>query len=146
MALSRVRLELLLRVAERNEDEAQRAYARAQAKLAEQQMMLSELRRYLDDYERQRPARVTPAMLENQRQFNARLGEAVKSQEGLVEAEAARVEQVRQSWLDSRRQLRIAQHMHEQGCLAERAVAERNSQKEMDEFAAVRHFIAGNAS
>lgn len=143
MTLSHARLELLNLVAERNEDEARSALGRAQARLAEQQALQGELRQYLDDYQQRQPQRPTPMLLENQRQFCAKLASAMSAQAATIEAEQARVAQANERWLATRRELRIAEHLQQQGDLESRRIEEKASQREMDEFAAVRHFNAG---
>ncbi len=146
MALSQVRLELLNRVAERNEDEARAALAKAQLRLAEQQALHGELQRYLEDYQNRPHQRPTPLLLENQRRFCGKLIEALNSQLGVIEAEKARVEQANERWLASRRELRVAEHLQVQGDLEARRVADKRSQRETDEFATMRHFIASERS
>lgn len=142
MTLSHARLELLNLVAERNEDEARSALGRAQARLAEQQALQGELRQYLDDYQQRQPQMPTPMLLENQRQFCARLVAAVHAQTAAIEAEQARVVQANDRWLATRRELRITEHLQHQGDLESQRIEEKASQREMDEFTAVRHFNA----
>lgn len=146
MALSQVRLELLNRVAERNEDEAKAALAKAQARLVEQQALHDELEQYLHDYQHRPHQRPTPMLLENQRQFCGKLVAALNAQLAAIEAERARVEQARERWLASRRELHVAEHLQLQGDAEARRVAEKHSQREMDEFAAMRHFAASGRS
>jgi flagellar FliJ protein len=146
MALSQVRLELLNRVAESNEDEARAALAKAQARLAEQEALHAELQGYLEDYQSRPHQRPTPMLLENQRQFCGKLVEALKAQQAAIDTDRMRVAQAHERWLASRRELRIAEHLQQQGDLEVRRVAEKTSQREMDEFATIRHFAASERS
>lgn len=138
MTLSRERLELLCRIAEKKEADAQLDFADTQRRLASQQATEAELRGYLHEYE-QRPLRAaTPALLENQRQFLMRLRNAIDAQHQHAEAVAAQVELARQRWLEQQQALRVAESMLEQGRFVERRSEERKAQHEMDEFAMTR--------
>lgn len=143
MSLSKTRRDLLNRVAERNEEEALAGLRAAEARLAEATSLHGELGRYLDDYQRRPIAVPTPAILENQRQFLLKLDDALRSQAQAITAAEARVASAREVWLDSRRELRIAHLLDEQGAAEERRLADRRSQREMDEFATTRHAAAG---
>lgn len=143
MSLSKARLDLLSRVAERNEEEALNALRAAEARLAEQAALHGELRRYLDDYEARPIGVPNPLLLENQRQFIAKLDTALQSQARAVEAAEQRVAVVREAWMATRRDLRISLLLQEQGAAEDRRIADRRSQRETDEFALNRHIAAG---
>lgn len=143
MSLSKARLDLLSRVAERNEKEALDALRAAEARLAEQTALQGELRRYLDDYEARPIGLPNPLLLENQRQFIAKLDVALQSQARAVEAAQQRVAVVREAWMATRRELRISLLLQEQGAAEDRRIADRRSQKETDEFALNRHLATG---
>lgn len=145
MSLSKARRDLLNRVAERNEEEALAALRAAEARLAEATALHGELGRYLDDYQRRPVAVPNPMILENQRQFLAKLDEALSAQARAIEAANGRVAVAREAWLATRRELRIAHLLDEQGAAEDRRVADRRSQREMDEFALTRHAAAGAA-
>lgn len=145
MSLSKARRDLLNRVAERNEEEALAALRAAEARLAEATALHGELGRYLDDYQRRPVAVPSPMILENQRQFLAKLDEALSAQARAIEAANGRVAVAREAWLATRRELRIAHLLDEQGAAEDRRVADRRSQREMDEFALTRHAAAGAA-
>lgn len=142
MSLSKARRDLLNRVAERNEEEALAGLRAAEARLAEATSLHGELGRYLDDYQRRPIAVPTPAILENQRQFLLKLDDALRSQAQAITAAEARVAQARETWLATRRELRIAVLLDEQGAADDRRRDDRRSQREMDEFAATRHAAA----
>lgn len=146
MALSQVRLELLNLVAGRNEDDAKAVLAKAQARLAEQQALHGELQQYLEDYQQRLPARPTPMLLDNQRQFCGKLIEALNAQQAAIDAEQGRVVQANERWLAMRRELRITEHLQQRGDLEVRRLEEKASQREMDEFATVRYFTASQRS
>lgn len=143
MSLSKARRDLLNRVAERNEEEALAGLRAAEARLAEATALHGELGRYLEDYQRRPVAMPNPMILENQRQFLAKLDEALRAQARAVEAATGRVAVAREAWLSTRRELRIATLLEEQGAAEDRRVADRRSQREMDEFALTRHAAAG---
>ena len=143
MSLSKARLDLLSRVAERNEEEALNALRAAEARLAEQAALHGELRRYLDDYEARPIGVPNPLLLENQRQFIAKLDTALQPQARAVEAAEQRVAVVREAWIATRRDLRISLLLQEQGAAEDRRIADRRSQKETDEFALNRHIATG---
>ncbi|WP_293373514.1 flagellar export protein FliJ [Nevskia sp.] len=143
MSLSKARLDLLSRVAERNEEEALTALRGAETRLAEQTALHGELGRYLDDYQQRPIASPNPMLLENQRQFIAKLDEALQSQAKAVEAAKGRVAQAREAWMGTRRELRISLLLQEQGAAEDRRIDDRRSQRETDEFALNRHIAAG---
>lgn len=143
MSLSRARLELLRRVAERNEDEALQALRSAESRQAEQAALHDELARYLQDYEQRPVGLPNPLLLENQRQFIAKLDAALQAQAQAVDAAAQRVALAREAWLDTRRALRVSELLQDQGAAEERRLADRRSQKETDEFALNRHLATG---
>lgn len=146
MSLSKARRELLNRVAERNEEEALAALRAAETRLAEASALHGELGRYLDDYQRRPVAVPNPAILENQRQFLIKLDTALRAQAQAVSAAEGRVAIAREAWLATRRELRIAHLLDEQGAAEDRRVADRRSQREMDDFALTRHAAATGAS
>lgn len=145
MALSRSRLELLLRMAERREADARSAVAEAQRRLDTQQSIDRELRSYRDDYETRGFARPSPLMLENRRQFLGRLGAAIEAQQAQIAQAAEQLRQAQARWLEQRQALQVAETMLEQGLVRERAEQERRAQREMDEFAGRRPLRAGFA-
>ena len=143
MSLSKARLNLLSRIAERNEEEALSALRAAETRLAEAVALHGELGRYLNDYEARPSASPNPMLLENQRQFIAKLDEALRSQAAAIEAAKGRVAQAREAWMSTRRELRISLLLQEQGAAEDRRIDDRRSQRETDEFAINRHFAAG---
>ncbi|MBA4285998.1 MAG: flagellar export protein FliJ [Xanthomonadaceae bacterium] len=143
MSLSRSRLDLLSRVAERNEEEALNALRGAEARHAEATVLHGELSRYLDDYQARPIGLPNPLLLENQRQFIAKLDAALQAQAQAVEAARQRVAVAREAWMATRRELRISLLLQEQGAAEDRRIADRRSQKETDEFALNRHIAAG---
>lgn len=143
MRLSKARLDLLSRVAERNEEDALAALRAAEGRLADATALHGELGRYLDDYQARPLGAPNPTLLDNQRQFIARLDQALQAQAQAVDAATARVAQAREAWMASRRELRISQLLQEQGAAEDRRVDERRSQRETDEFALHRHLAAG---
>lgn len=143
MSLSKARRELLNRVAERNEEDALAALRAAEARVAEAAALHAELGRYLDDYQQRPIAFASPAILENQRQFLIKLDTALRAQAEAVRAAEARVASAREGWLATRRELRIAHLLDEQGAAEDRRIDDRRSQREMDEFATVRFATAG---
>jgi flagellar protein FliJ len=138
MTLSRTRLELLHRIAEKKEKDAQSLLADAQKKLTEKQNMHRELQTYLGEYERQSPTATSAMLLENQRQFLMRLHNAGTAQLQAVANAKQKLELVRLEWLQKRKDLQIAETMLEQGRQEALRVSERQSQRDMDEFATMR--------
>lgn len=145
MALSRARLELLHRMAERREADARAAIADAQRRLSTQQDIDRELRGYRDDYEARGFAQPSPLMLENRRQFLVRLGSAIEAQQTQIAQAAEAVRQAQARWMEQRQALQVAETLLAQGCAAERAEQERKAQREMDEFAGRRRATVGFA-
>ena len=143
MSLSKSRLELLHRVAERNEQQALAALRAAEARQAEAASLQDELRRYLDDYQGRPVGVPNPLLLDNQRQFLVKLDTALRAQATAVDTASQRVVVAREAWLATRRELRINLLLQEQGAAEDRRLADRRSQKETDEFALNRHLAHG---
>ncbi len=143
MSLSKSRLELLHRVAERNEEQALAALRAAESRQAEAVSLQDELRRYLDDYQARPVGVPNPLLLDNQRQFLVKLDTALRAQATAVDTASQRVAVAREAWLATRRELRISLLLQEQGAAEDRRLADRRSQKETDEFALNRHLAHG---
>lgn len=138
MSLSSTRLELLLTVAEKTEGEARDAVAEAERREVEVAAILVELEKYLAEYEARPMTTVSPVLLENRRQFNLRLQAAIEQQRRGVAEVAARTARARERWQATRKDVMVTETLLEQARAEDRKLAERRSQREMDEFAMLR--------
>ena len=127
------RLDVLTRLAETHTGRAAEAVARSRSGLAEQEMRLGELRRYVEEY-RARPMPGAPALIANRERFLARLDEAARQQVRTVESAAQVVRESTQQWLERRAGQRKFDTLHDAAALRESSLAEQQEQKQMDEF------------
>ena len=138
MSLSSTRLELLLKVAEKAEGEARDMVAEAERREAEVKAILAELEKYLAEYEAKPMALVSPVLLENRRQFNLRLQGAIAQQQRSVAEVAARTVKARERWQSTRKEVMVTETLLGHARVEDRKLADKRSQREMDEFAMIR--------
>jgi flagellar FliJ protein len=135
-------------VADQREDEAMRAMAECQRQVAEHEVRLTELQRYMQDYANTVVEASTPALISNRHAFLAKLREAEKFQNTLLEQARERCEAERTRWLLKRRDVGVLEQLAASYRTQERQQVERIEQKDSDERASQGHFraLAMNAS
>jgi len=134
------RLEPLQLVADKREDEAMRAMAECQRQVAEHEARLTELQRYMQEYANSNVAASTPALISNRHAFLAKLREAEKYQQSVLEQAKERSEAERTRWLLKRRDVGVLEQLAASYRTQERQQTERISQKDADERASQSYF------
>ena len=132
------RLDPLLRRAQDHEDEVARALAERQQSLDMHQSRLEELRRYADEYASAQLAATSPSQLMNRRAFLDRLDNAVEAQSKTVDSNQERVDAERARLLLASRDKQVLEQLAASYRAQERQVAERRSQRELDDLGARR--------
>lgn len=127
------RLLPLQQLAHSREQESARVLAQAQATLAEREARLAQLVDYREPELGQTLA--APALLLNREAFRQRLAEAIRQQQRIVDDGRTRVEEMRQRWLDTRRELLTIDQMLQRCHERERQESERLAQRQLDELA-----------
>ena len=136
------RIQPIKEIADTRERNAGAVVAQAEHALRDREQQLAQLRNYLDDYVRKNApglGTVDPVRLNNYRAFLARLTEAVRAQEQLVEMASREYERKREDWrvqhVEAAALGRAVQRMQ----VFERTEQDRREQKESDEDTAKRN-------
>ena len=129
------RLEPLQMVAEQREEEAVRAMAECRRRVEEHETRLSELQRYLQEYTEQASKFSTPALMSNRQAFVAKLREAEKFQQQLLQQAKDFGEAERMRWLLKRRDVGVLEQLAASYRLQERRQDAHREQKNLDELA-----------
>lgn len=132
------RLDPLLKRAQEKEDSAARDLAERQRSLDTHVSRLDELRRYADDYANAQMAATSPAQLMNRRAFLDRLDSAVQQQSQTVDSNRERVDAERARLLLASRDKQVLEQLAASYRAQENQLAERRSQREMDDLGARR--------
>jgi flagellar protein FliJ len=135
------RIELLLRVAEEQGQDASRALAHRVQVLEEAGHRLDELRGYRQEYagghERLKEGSLG-ADLQDHWRFMSRLNSAIAEHQERIDQQALAVEQSRLRWQETRQQVAVLEKVIERIRGAERRAEERSEQKATDERAGAR--------
>jgi flagellar FliJ protein len=106
-------------------------------KLLEAQNKLNELVRYRGEYEKQLTQRagggIAAADLRDYQAFLARLGEAIRQQQGIVQRTATERDVERGRWQEAARRVKAIDHVVNQWQAEERRVLDKRDQRETDE-------------
>jgi flagellar FliJ protein len=124
-------------------DDAQRrlasSLATAERRLAESEAKLRELERYRGEYEQQfshsAGRGIGAAALRDYQAFLARLGEAIRQQQALVQRVRSDRDAEQLRWQDAAKRAKALGHVVEQWRTEERRTADRREQRETDERA-----------
>ena len=132
------RIDPLLRRAQEHEDSVARDLAERQRTLAQHESRLEELRQYAEDYANSQMAATSPAQLANRRAFLERIDQALKQQLQNVDRSRASVDIERDRLLLASRDKQVLEQLAASYRAQERQVAERRSQRELDDLGARR--------
>ncbi len=137
------RIDPLLKRAQEKEDTVARELADHQRTLDTHLSRLDELRRYADEYSSQQMAgaqmaATSPAQLMNRRAFLDRLDSAVAQQSQTVDSNREKVEAERARLLLASRDKQVLEQLAASYRAQERQVAEKRTQREMDDLGARR--------
>jgi flagellar FliJ protein len=135
------RIQPIKEIADTRERNAGAVVAQAERALRDRERQLAQLRQYLDEYMRKNTpglGSVDPVRLENYRAFLARLTEAVRAQEQLVEQANREYERKREDWRVQHVEAAALGRAVERMQVSERTEQDRREQKEADEDTANR--------
>ncbi len=132
------RIDPLLKRAQEKQDAVARDLAERQRSLDTHLSRLDELRRYADDYANAQMATTSPAQLMNRRAFLDRLDSAVQQQTRTVDSNREKVDAERARLLLASRDKQVLEQLAASYRAQENQVAERRSQREMDDLGARR--------
>ncbi|GAB3049382.1 flagellar export protein FliJ [Stenotrophomonas tumulicola] len=132
------RIDPLLKRAQEKEDTVARDLAERQRALDTHLSRLDELRQYADEYANAQLAATSPAQLLNRRAFLDRLDSAVTQQCRTVDNNREKVEAERSRLLLASRDKQVLEQLAASYRAQEQQVAEKRSQREMDDLGARR--------
>jgi flagellar FliJ protein len=135
------RIQPIKEIADTRERNAGAVVAQAERALKDRERQLAQLKQYLDEYIRKNTpglGSVDPVRLENYRAFLARLTEAVRAQEQLVEQANLEYERKKEDWRVQHVEAAALGRAVERMQLHERTEQDRREQKETDEDTANR--------
>jgi len=130
------RIQPIKDIADTRERNAGAVVAQAERALRDREQQLAQLKKYLDEYVRKNTpgiGSVDPIRLNNYRAFLARLTEAVRAQEQLVEQASREYERKREDWRVQHVEAAALGRAVERMQLFERNEQGRREQKESDE-------------
>lgn len=135
------RIQPIKDIADTRERNAGAVVAEAERALKDREQQLAQLKTYLDDYvSKNTPGlgSVDPVRLKNYRAFLARLTDAVRAQEQLVESASREYERKKEDWRVQHVEAAALGRAVERMQLFERTEQDRREQKETDEDTANR--------
>ncbi|GAB6197067.1 flagellar export protein FliJ [Lysobacter xanthus] len=137
MAPRSQRLDPILQIKQRQQDEVAQQVAAREAAQAEQQARLEALQRYAAEYSATpaQGATINPALLANRVAFQAKLQQAVHQQVQIVDRTKQATEVERAKLMLASRETHVLQKLAASYRTEETRVADRRSQKELDDLA-----------
>lgn len=137
MAPRSQRLDPILRIKQRQQDEVAQQVAAREAAHAEQQQRLEALQRYAAEYAHQpvEGATINPALLANRLAFQEKLHQAVHLQAQAVDRSRQATEVERTRLMLASRETHVMEKLAASYRAEETRVADRRSQKELDDLA-----------
>lgn len=133
------RLEPVQNLVDDTERRLALSLAAFERRVTENETKLQELERYRAEYERQFSQRAGKGIgatdLRDYQAFLARLGEAIKQQQSIVQRARAERDAERQRWQDAAKRSKALGHVVEQWRTEERRTSDRREQRESDERA-----------
>jgi flagellar FliJ protein len=150
MAPRSQRLDPLLKVKQRHQDEVAQQVAERDAALFEQQQRLEALQRYASEYQLQplQGGVINPALLANRIAFQDKLQQAVQQQSRIVDRSREATEVERARLMLASREKHVLEKLAASYRADEAKVADARVQKELDDIGArrVRAMAAGGES
>jgi flagellar FliJ protein len=135
------RIQPIKEIADTRERNAGAVVAEAERALKDREQQLAQLKQYLDEYVRKNTpglGAIDPVRLANYRAFLARLTEAVRAQEQLVEQANREYERKKEDWRVQHVEAAALGRAVERMQIVERSEQDRRDQKETDEDTANR--------
>lgn len=130
------RMQVLVELSKRKEDDVAKALAKEQAQLQHDQQKLQELKDYADQYDQQRNLiGLSPYLTTNYQHFVDRVQQAIKQQENQVNRSQQQVNMAMRRWQNARAKTKGMDWLKDKSVSEEVAAADRQDQKQIDEFA-----------
>lgn len=131
------RLDPLLRIKQRHQDEVAQQVAARDAALAEQEARLAALQRYASEYQLQpmQGGVINPALLANRIAFQDKLHQAVEQQSRIVDRSREATEVERARLMIASREKHVLEKLKASYRADEARVADTRVQKELDDLA-----------
>ena len=130
------RMQILVDLAKRNEDDVAKSVATEQSRLQHDQQKLQELKDYAEQYDQQRNLiGLSPYLTTNYQHFVDRLQQAIKQQESQVGRSQQSVNMAMKRWQEARAKTQGMDWLKDKSVSEEVAAEDRQDQKQIDEFA-----------
>jgi flagellar FliJ protein len=144
MAPRSQRLDPILQIKQRQQDEVAQQVAAREAAQAEQQARLDALQRYAAEYthEPMQGATINPALLANRVAFQSKLQQAVQQQAQVVSRTREATEVERAKLMLASRETHVLEKLAASYRAEESRVADKRTQKELDDIAGRRVRVA----
>lgn len=135
------RMQLLVDVAKRKEDEIVALLARDQARLQEDQRKLEDLREYAGQYDQQRNLLgLSPYLTTNYQHFVDRVQQAIQQQVRQVQRSQQQVDMTMKRWQHARAKTKGMDWLKDKSVSEELIYEGQQEQKQIDEFASRQFF------
>lgn len=130
------RMQVLVDISQRKEEEVAKALAKDQARLQHDQQKLQELKDYAGQYDSQRNLLgLSPYLTTNYQHFVDRLQQAIQQQEQQVKRSEQQVNMAMKRWQNARAKTKGMDWLKDKSVNEELATANKQEQKQIDEFA-----------
>ena len=130
------RMQVLVNLSQRKEDEVAKALAKDQARLQHDQQKLQELKDYAAQYDQERnlPG-LSPYLTTNYQHFVNRLQQAIQQQDQQVKRSQQQVTMSMKRWQNARAKTKGMDWLKDKSVREELNIESKQEQKQIDEFA-----------
>lgn len=130
------RMQVLVDLSKRKEDEVAKALAKDQERLLSDQKKLQDLKDYANQYEQERNLLgLSPYLTTNYQHFVNRLQQAIQQQEQQVKRSQQQVNMAMKRWQNARAKTKGMDWLKDKNIQQEGVAADKQEQKQIDEFA-----------
>ena len=130
------RMQVLVNLSQRKEDEVAKALAKDQARLQHDQQKLQELKDYASQYDQERNLLgLSPYLTTNYQHFVNRLQQAIQQQDQQVKRSQQQVTMSMKRWQNARAKTKGMDWLKDKSVREELNIESKQEQKQIDEFA-----------
>lgn len=130
------RMQVLVNLSQRKEDEVAKALAKDQARLQHDQQKLQELKDYAAQYDQERNLLgLSPYLTTNYQHFVSRLQQAIQQQDQQVKRSQQQVTMSMKRWQNARAKTKGMDWLKDKSVREELNIESKQEQKQIDEFA-----------
>lgn len=130
------RMQVLVNLSQRKEDEVAKALAKDQARLQHDQQKLQELKDYAAQYDQERNLLgLSPYLTTNYQHFVNRLQQAIQQQDQQVKRSQQQVTMSMKRWQNARAKTKGMNWLKDKSVREELNIESKQEQKQIDEFA-----------